>query len=138
MGDNDIGFLPATELAKLYRQKKLSPVEVAEAILRHIAHVEPQVNAMTRTTPEIALAQARAAAAAFLRGDAAGPLLGVPVTIKDLHPVAGVPCEYGSFTMQGDVPTETTPSVSRLQAAGTVMLGKTTAPEFGWKYLVSH
>jgi aspartyl-tRNA(Asn)/glutamyl-tRNA(Gln) amidotransferase subunit A len=133
MGDDDIGFLPATELALLYRQKKLSPVEVTQALLRHIARVEPQVNAMVRTTPEIALAQARAAEAAFQRGDAAGPLLGVPVTIKDLHPVAGVPCEYGSLTMQGDVPAETTPSVARLQAAGTVMLGKTTAPEFGWK-----
>jgi aspartyl-tRNA(Asn)/glutamyl-tRNA(Gln) amidotransferase subunit A len=133
MDDEDIGFLPATELAKHYRQKTLSPVEVTQAILRHIERVEPHINAMTLTTPDIALAQARAADAVFQRGGDAGPLLGIPVTIKDLHPVAGVKTEYGSFTMQGDVPTVSTPSVTRLQEAGTVMLGKTTAPEFGWK-----
>jgi aspartyl-tRNA(Asn)/glutamyl-tRNA(Gln) amidotransferase subunit A len=133
MDDDDIGFLPATELARRYRAKSLSPVEVAQAVLRHIGRLEPQLNAMTLTTPEIALVQARAAEAVFLRGEAAGPLTGVPVTIKDLHPVAGVQCEYGSFTMQGHVPAESTPSVTRLQQAGTVMVGKTTAPEFGWK-----
>jgi aspartyl-tRNA(Asn)/glutamyl-tRNA(Gln) amidotransferase subunit A len=133
MRDDDIGFLPATELGKLYRQKKLSPVEVAEAVLRHIDRVEPRVNAMTLTTPEIALTQARAAEAAFQRGDDPGPLAGVPVTIKDLHPVPGVRTENGSFTTQGNVPTEGTPFVTRLQDAGTVMVGKTTSPEFGWK-----
>jgi aspartyl-tRNA(Asn)/glutamyl-tRNA(Gln) amidotransferase subunit A len=133
MQDDDIGFLPATELAKLYRRKTLSPVEVAQAIFRHIARVDPKINAMTITTPDIALAQARAAEAIFMRGDEAGPLVGIPVTIKDLHPVPGVRTEYGSLTMKGHVPTETTPFVTRLQDAGTVMLGKTTSPEFGWK-----
>jgi Asp-tRNA(Asn)/Glu-tRNA(Gln) amidotransferase A subunit family amidase len=133
MPDDGIGFFSATELGAMYRAKTLSPVEVAQAVLRRIARVDPHLNAMTQTTPDIALAQARAAEAAFLRGDAAGPLMGVPVTIKDLHPVAGVKCEYGSFTMQGHVPAESTPSVTRLQEAGTVMVGKTTAPEFGWK-----
>jgi aspartyl-tRNA(Asn)/glutamyl-tRNA(Gln) amidotransferase subunit A len=133
MNDDDIGFLPATELAASYRKKSLSPVEVTQAILRHIERTEPRVNAMTLTTPEIGLAQARAAEAAFMRGEDPGPLAGIPVTIKDLHLTAGIRTEFGSFTMQGHVPKESTPSVTRLQRAGTVMLGKTTAPEFGWK-----
>ena len=132
VNDGDIGFLPATELARLYRRKEISPVDVAQAILRHIECAEPRLNAMTLTTPEPALAQARAAEAVFAHGGPAGPLLGVPVTIKDLHPVAGIPCEHGSVTAKGDVPTVTAPSVQRLLDAGTVMVGKTTAPEFGW------
>jgi aspartyl-tRNA(Asn)/glutamyl-tRNA(Gln) amidotransferase subunit A len=110
MGDDDIGFLPATELARLYRTKALSPVEVAEAVLRRIARVDTRLNAMTEITRDIALAQARAAEAAFLSGDAVGPLMGVPVTIKDLHPVAGVKCEYGSFAMRGHVAPESKPA----------------------------
>jgi aspartyl-tRNA(Asn)/glutamyl-tRNA(Gln) amidotransferase subunit A len=88
---------------------------------------------MTLTTPDLALRQAHAAEAVFQRGEPAGPLLGIPVTIKDLHPTAGIRTEYGSYTMQGNVPTVSTPSVTRLHDAGTVMLGKTTAPEYGWK-----
>ncbi|MBS0562117.1 MAG: amidase [Proteobacteria bacterium] len=133
MTDADIGFLPATELARLYRRKALSPVEGAEAVLRHIARTEPRVNAMTLTTPELALRQARAAEAAFAKGEDPGPLAGIPVTIKDLHLTAGIPTEFGSFAMKGNVPAEDTPSVARLHEAGTVMLGKTTASEFGWK-----
>jgi Asp-tRNA(Asn)/Glu-tRNA(Gln) amidotransferase A subunit family amidase len=49
MDDDDIGFLPATELARRYRAKSLSPVEVAQAVLRHIGRLEPQLNAMTLT-----------------------------------------------------------------------------------------
>ncbi|MBN8903516.1 MAG: hypothetical protein J0H57_21025, partial [Rhodospirillales bacterium] len=87
--DIDLGFLPATELAALYRRKALSPVEVAKAILRHIETQEPRLNATTMLTTDLALQQARAAAAIFQKGEAAGPLTGIPVTLKDLHPTKG-------------------------------------------------
>ena len=131
--DIDLGFLPATELAALYRRKALSPVEVAKAILRHIETQEPRLNATTMLTTDLALQQARAAEAIFQKGEAAGPLTGIPVTLKDLHPTKGIVTEHGSRIMKGNVPEQDTPSIARLHAAGTVTVAKTTSPEFGWK-----
>jgi aspartyl-tRNA(Asn)/glutamyl-tRNA(Gln) amidotransferase subunit A len=136
MTDADIGFLPASELIGLYRSKTLSPVEVVDAVLRHVAAREPALNAMVLLTADSARAAARAAEAAYARGSAR-KLEGVPVTIKDLQQTRGVPTQMGSLMFKGHVPDVDTPCVARLHDAGCIMLGKTTAPEFGWKG-VSH
>jgi aspartyl-tRNA(Asn)/glutamyl-tRNA(Gln) amidotransferase subunit A len=136
MTDADIGFLPASELIGLYRSKTLSPVEVVDAVLRHVAAWEPALNAMVLLTADSARAAARAAEAAYARGSAR-KLEGVPVTIKDLQQTRGVPTQMGSLMFKGHVPDVDTPCVARLHDAGCIMLGKTTAPEFGWKG-VSH
>jgi aspartyl-tRNA(Asn)/glutamyl-tRNA(Gln) amidotransferase subunit A len=132
MTDEEIGFLTAVELAARYRDKSLSPVEAVDAILRHIERQEPQLNAMARITADLARAGAKAAEAAFMRGDAR-KLEGVPVTIKDLQQTKGVLTEMGSRIYEGNVPDVDAPVVSRLREAGCIMLGKTTASEFGWK-----
>ena len=133
MTDADIGFLAATELAQLYRSKALSPVEVVEAIFRHIGRNEPQLNAMARLTVEHALAAAKRSEAAFLRGDTDRKLEGIPVTIKDLQHTKGVQTDFGTHILAGTIPDVDAPCVSRLHDAGCVMMGKTTSPEFGWK-----
>jgi len=132
MDDDEIGYLGAAELGLLYRAKKLSPVEVTEAILRRIDRVDPGVNAMMRLTPDHAIAAARRSGV-FMRGEAPRLLEGVPVTIKDLQHTKGVQTDFGTFILRGTIPEVDAPCVSRLHDAGAMMLGKTTTPEFGWK-----
>ena len=132
MTDSEIGFLTAAELVERYRERSLSPVEVTQAVLRHIERQEPALNAIALLTPEIAMDAARHAEAAYAAGTAR-KLEGVPVTIKDLQQTKGVLTQMGSRMYEGHVPDVDTPVVTRLRDAGTIMVGKTTAPEFGWK-----
>ena len=133
IADDDLGFTSAVDLQRAYAARRLSPVEVAKALLDRIDRLDAQFNALTMRTPEIALAQARASELAYAGGDPVRLLEGIPVTIKDMHPTKGLPTNMGSFATQGSVPGEDAPCIARLHAAGTVMIGKTTVPEFGWK-----
>jgi aspartyl-tRNA(Asn)/glutamyl-tRNA(Gln) amidotransferase subunit A len=137
MNNEDLCFTPATELAKKIRNRSLSPVEVIDTVLARIETLEPELNAFATLTADAAREAAREAEAALVRGDATGPLHGVPVTIKDLTETAGIPTEHGSSIMKGNVPDTDAPIVTRLKDAGAVILGKTTTSEFGWKG-VSH
>jgi aspartyl-tRNA(Asn)/glutamyl-tRNA(Gln) amidotransferase subunit A len=132
MNDSDIGYTSASALAGLFCRKEISPVEVVTALYRHIERCEPVLNAMARLTVDHAMAQARRAEAAYLRGDAR-KLEGVPVTIKDLQHTKGVRTDFGSKIFEGTIPDVDAPCVTRLHDAGCIMIGKTTAPEFGWK-----
>ncbi|MBP0496148.1 amidase family protein [Pararoseomonas indoligenes] len=133
MTDADLGFLPAGELLSLYRSKSVSPVEVMEAILRHVDRTDPRVNAMARTTPDQARAAARESEARWMRGEPR-PLEGVPVTIKDLQHTKGIRTDFGTHILEGTIPDVDVPCVTRLYEAGCVMLGKTTSSaEWGWK-----
>ena len=132
MSDAEIGFLPASELAARYRAKSLSPVEAVDAVLRHVERQEPALNAMALVTADLARAAAQRAEAAFMQGSAR-KLEGVPVTIKDLQQTKGIRTEMGSRMFEGNVPDVDAPCVTRLRDAGCIMIGKTTAPEFGWK-----
>jgi aspartyl-tRNA(Asn)/glutamyl-tRNA(Gln) amidotransferase subunit A len=130
--EDDLCFLPATDLAARIRSKDLSPVEVTETVLRRIERVEPRVNAFATIAGDQAMAAARAAEAAQMRGEALGPLHGVPVTIKDLLWTKDIPTQFGSEIFRGFRPPEDSPVVTRLQDAGAIVLGKTTTSEFGW------
>jgi aspartyl-tRNA(Asn)/glutamyl-tRNA(Gln) amidotransferase subunit A len=68
-----------------------------------------------------------------MRGDPLGPLHGVPVSVKDLIDVAGLPARYGSLTMKDNIARADAPSVERLRRAGAIILGKTATPEFGYQ-----
>src|SRR5690349_16668810 len=134
MDQDEIGYLGVAQLGALYRARKLSPVEVARAVLARIERIDPQVNAMMRLTPEHAPAAARRSEAAFMRGEAPRLLEGIPVTIKDLQPTKGVQTDYATAVMQGTIPDADAPVVTRLLEAGGMMLGKTaSAAEWGWK-----
>ncbi|WP_160122472.1 amidase [Rhodovarius lipocyclicus] len=133
MVSDELGFMPAAELQRAYAARDLSPVEVTQALLARIEALDPKINAITMLTPELALAQARAAEAAYAPGGTPRPLEGVPVTLKDMHPTKGLVTGGGSLATKDWVPTEDAPCIARLHAAGTITLGKTTVPEFGWK-----
>jgi aspartyl-tRNA(Asn)/glutamyl-tRNA(Gln) amidotransferase subunit A len=124
-------FLSAAELARAYAKRERSPVEVAREMLERIERLDPGLRCWVALTPEHALEQARAAEQALLRGDA-GPLCGVPVGIKDLFDVAGVPCAVGSKILADRVPDRDAFVVERLAAAGAVCLGKQNMHEFAY------
>jgi aspartyl-tRNA(Asn)/glutamyl-tRNA(Gln) amidotransferase subunit A len=128
-----IASLSAIELGKLYAERKLSPVEVARDTLERIERFEPEINAFVVRDPEVTLAMAEASQERWLKGGALGPLDGVPVTIKDNIGVAGWPMRRGSALASTAPWPEDSPATARLREAGTVFLGKTTMPEYGWK-----
>ena len=129
---DDIAWMPATEMAIAIRSKKLSPVEVARALLARIEAINPALNAYCLVTPEMAMAAAREAEAAVMRGDALGPLHGVPVSIKDLFDVKGLPTTKGSLLYKDHIANGWEYCAKRLIDAGGVHLGKTNTPEFGF------
>ena len=133
MHTDDLAFMSATDLAVAIRSKKLSPVEVVEAVLSRIGVVNPRLKAYCTVTAETARAEARASEAAVMRGDPLGPLHGVPISVKDLVITRGVRTTFGSRIYEANIPEEDAPLVERLKAAGAILLGKTTSPEFGWK-----
>lgn len=128
----DICFSSALDVRERYRRRDLSPVELTEAVLSRIDRLNPDLTAFVTVTPEIALDQARAAERAYATGDA-GPLAGIPISIKDLTPTKGIRTARGSLLDPAWMPDEDPPFVERVYAAGAVMLGKTNTPELGWK-----
>jgi aspartyl-tRNA(Asn)/glutamyl-tRNA(Gln) amidotransferase subunit A len=129
----ELCWTPATELARLIRWKTVSPLEVTRAILDRIEQVNPALNAFCTVIADQALDAARAAEDAVVRGTPLGPLHGIPVSIKDLALTAGVRTMFGSYVFERRVPDTDAPFVRRLRAAGAILIGKTTSPEFGWK-----
>ena len=128
----DLCFTPATELVKLYRARKASPLEVMQEILSRIDAVNPDVNAIVTLVRDAALRDARRATAALRRGAALPPLFGVPVGIKDVTPTKGIRTTFGSKLFESHVPDEDALVVQRLRAAGAIVLGKTNTPEFAF------
>ena len=129
----ELCFLPAVELAARIRSREVSPVEVVAAYLRRIEARNPAVNAYTLVLAETAMKAARAAEEAVMSGVRLGALHGVPVAIKDLDDVAGVPTSMGSLAVKNRVPKRSAAMVERLLTAGAIILGKTNTPEFGHK-----
>ncbi|MDR7482273.1 MAG: amidase [Armatimonadota bacterium] len=127
----DLCFVPAVTLARLYRARQVSPFEVMEAVLAQVDAVNPRINAVVTLAREQALEAARAATRRQRRGAALSPLFGIPVTIKDLTPTAGLRTTWGSKVFEHHVPEEDALVVQRLKAAGAIVLGKTNTPEFG-------
>ncbi len=132
MDGSELGFTPATVLAGLIRRKEVSPVEATQAVLDRIAAVDGEVNAFAALDADRAIAAARAAETAVMRGDELGPLHGVTATVKDLADVEGLPTARGSHTGPRDIAEVDTPFAARLKQAGAILLGKTTTSENGW------
>ncbi|MCC6209475.1 MAG: amidase, partial [Burkholderiales bacterium] len=131
---NDLCALSATELLRLYRRRKLSPVEATRATLARIEKLNPVLNAFCLVDEKQALSQARQSEQRWRRGAPRGLLDGVPVSIKDLLLTKGWPTLRGSKTIDPKGPWhDDAPATARLREHGAVLLGKTTTPEFGWK-----
>jgi len=131
MPQRDLCFTSATELVRLFRRRKVSPLEVMQAVLARIDQVNPQVNAYVTLVQESALRRAREATNALRRGVKLPPLHGVPVSIKDLTPTKGIRTTWGSKIFEHHVPEEDALIVERLKAAGAILVGKTNTSEFG-------
>lgn len=123
-------FWPLEDLVEAYTQRSLSPVDIVREALDRIDVYNGDLGAYLTVTREAALTQAADAERAYARGLVA-PLLGVPVSIKDLFDVAGVRTTLGSLAHAADVAKTDSVAVQRLRSAGAVFLGKTNTAEFG-------
>lgn len=131
--DSELLGLPAGELARRIRAREVSPVEAVESALRQAERVQAEYNAFTVITASEALSAARRAEEAIVQGRAGGPLHGVPFTVKDMIPVKGQRITFGSCIFEDWVAGADALVVERLRAAGAVLIGITSMPEFGHK-----
>jgi amidase len=124
--------LSALEQAAAVRAREVAPTELVEHALARIEALDVGLGAFLTVTPDAALAAAAEADRAALAGGELPPLLGVPTAIKDLNNTAGVRTTFGSAVMADFVPDVDDAVVTKLAAAGTISLGKTNTPEFGF------
>jgi aspartyl-tRNA(Asn)/glutamyl-tRNA(Gln) amidotransferase subunit A len=133
MNMDDLAFAGAVEVARMIRQKHVSAAEVIDSTLSRIASLDHRLNAFSAVLSDSARAAAADADAAIRRGDDVGPLHGVPVGIKEQLNVTGARVSFGSRLLEGEVATTDAPVIQRLRAAGAIVVGMTTMPEFGWQ-----
>lgn len=130
---DDILSRSATDILSLYRSKQVSPVEVLTATLDRIDRLDRFYNAFVMIDRRGALYDAQASEGRWRRGEPNGLIDGLPVTVKDLVLVKGMPTRRGSRTTNPVPSEEDGPPVARMRQHGAVFLGKTTTSEFGWK-----
>jgi Asp-tRNA(Asn)/Glu-tRNA(Gln) amidotransferase A subunit family amidase len=135
MADDDLHYLSATEAMQLFKRRKLSPVELMEALISRAAAVEPAINAFADTYFEEALSAARKAEAKLTktRGRIRA-LEGLPLAVKDDTAISGRVSTQGSLWLRDHVEDHTNPSIERLIRAGAIVHARTTCPEFCWPW----
>jgi aspartyl-tRNA(Asn)/glutamyl-tRNA(Gln) amidotransferase subunit A len=126
---NDLHWLSAAA-AQAIAARELSPVELTTALLDRIGRLDPLLHAFIRLDAEAAMAAARAAEAEIVAGRRRGPLHGIPVGIKDIIDVAGVPTTCHSKILIDNVAAADAVCVARLRGAGAIVLGKLSTHEF--------
>jgi aspartyl-tRNA(Asn)/glutamyl-tRNA(Gln) amidotransferase subunit A len=130
---DDYAACSARELGRMVAERLVSPVQLAELALALANAAEPKINAYVCFLEKWAFETAAEREKEARNGRTRSPLHGVPIAIKDNFYLKGFPLSRGSRTDPDYVPNNTAPMVQRLQDAGTVIIGKTTTPEFGWK-----
>jgi aspartyl-tRNA(Asn)/glutamyl-tRNA(Gln) amidotransferase subunit A len=123
--------LSATDLIAGFRARQFSPSEVLDDVLAHIAQWEPHIKALYAFDPEGARAAAKASSERWQKGEAMGPLDGIPVTIKDNIATKGVPLPLGTAALKLVPAQADAPPAARLREAGAIIFSKTTMPDFG-------
>ena len=122
--------LTAAEIARQIRDRTITPIKVVQALLARMDALEPQLEAWVRVDRETVLADAQQRQAEMDSGAETGPLHGVPIGIKDIYNIAGIPTTAGSKVYADYVPDKTAVTIDLLQKAGAIMLGKTVTTEF--------
>ena len=126
----DLHFLTIAEAARLIERRQLSPVALTRAFLDRIAAIDPQLNAYLLVTADQALDQARIAEAEIMAGKYRGPMHGIPFALKDIYCTAGIRTTSHSRTRANYVPDFDATTVTKLQQAGAILLGKLATHEF--------
>lgn len=128
----ETAFLGVKDLGEGYRARKFTPMDVVDQALARLARLEPSLNAFANPMADQVRAQARQATADLENGRDLGPLHGIPVAIKDLIDVAGMPTGYGSKVLAPRMADRDATLVARLRAAGAVIFGKTNLLEYAY------
>lgn len=131
MNKVDLAFTPALEQAQLIRRREVSPSELVEIYLERISRLNPQLGSYFTVTAEQAIADAKAKTEMLPSASELPPFFGVPISIKDLNPVAGVPCTYGNPALLNNISNYDDGVVTRIKQAGFILLGKTATSELG-------
>ncbi len=134
----DLWRLSAAEIASLIRSKKVSAKEAATAALARLDAVNPKINAVVDHRPEDVLAQAAAVDAAIGRGEDAGPLGGVPVTVKVNIDQEGFATTNGLKLQRDAIAKSNNPVIDNLRKSGAVILGRTNCPAFSYRWFTSN
>jgi len=138
LADSQLAFASIGTIGKLFRNRKLSPVELTRFLLARIEQFNPRLNAFLTVTAELALQQAVQAEAELAKGKGhaarhdRGPLQGIPISLKDNIYTAGIRTTAGSKILRDFVPEHDAPLVTALQQSGAVLLGKTNMHEFAY------
>ncbi len=132
---SELTRLPASVLREQIEARKVSPVELMDAVLARAERLQPVLNCFITIVADQARAAAKQAEQSVMRGEPLGLLHGIPFAAKDLVNTAGVRTTFGSLHHDENVPTEDAVAAARLKAAGAILFGKTTTPEFGHKAL---
>ena len=132
MDSIDLAFTSALEQANLVRTRQLSPLELTQLYLDRIAKLDPQLGSFFLVMSELALSEAQAKTEQLSQSsEALPPFFGVPIAIKDLNAVKGVPCSYGVKILRNFVAETDDLVVSKLKQAGFIILGKTATSQLG-------
>jgi amidase len=131
MNEIDLAFAPALEQAQLIRRREVSPLELVQIYLKRIQSLNPQLGSYFTVMAEQALADAKAKTEMLTTSKELPLFFGVPISIKDLNPVAGVPCTFGNPALLNNILDFDDGVVTRIKQAGFILLGKTATSELG-------
>lgn len=136
MNNQDLAFIPALTQSDLIRKKEITPLDLVTTYLDRIIELDDKLGSYYYVARELAIAEAKQKTE-FLATQSATDIsslpifFGVPIAIKDLNTVAGMPCSYGVNALQQNISTADEGVVSRIKQAGFIILGKTATPELG-------
>ena len=129
---DELYWKPAHELAAMIRRRDIKAAELMDLTIKRIEQTNPKLNAFCALRADDAMADARALDEKIARREDVGPLAGLPLGVKDLEDAAGLATTHGSKAFRDHMPKSDSVQVSRLKAAGAIVIGKTNAPEFGY------
>src|ERR1700737_2415053 len=138
MTDTDLAFATIEEVARLFRKRKLSPVDLTKILLARIDQLNPKLNVYITVTSELALTQAKKAEAELFaplgrKGHCdRGPLHGIPISLKDNIYTKGIRTTAGSKILKDFIPQQDAEVWAKLQESGAILLGKTNLHEFAY------
>ena len=131
MNKVDLAFAPALQQSELIRTKQVSPLELVELYLERIQQFNPELGCYFTVAAEQAIDEARSKTELLAKNEELPPFFGIPISIKDLNPVAGIPCCFGNAALLSNIPDYDDGVVVKIKQAGFIVLGKTATSELG-------